>query len=297
MSPLLRGALAAGALGTSALAYATLIERHWFALRQVSLPVLHTAARRPLRVLHLSDLHLPPHHTPIEEFVRDCFAQRPDLVVLTGDIVGHAGAIDRAVSLLDRLDGAIGLAVLGSNDWFGPAPKNPLRYFRPPDEYVHGTRLDTDRLVAGLDQAGWVVLENRRELIDTPAGPVDAVGLADPHLGFDRPHVLDWSAPEVPVALRLGIVHAPYLRVLDLFDRRGFDLLMAGHTHGGQVRVPGVGALVTNCDLSPKQARGASRHGEHLWLHVSAGAGQSIYAPIRFACRPEASLVDLVPAR
>ncbi len=77
----------------------------------------------------------------------------------------------------------------------------------------------------------------------------------------------------------------------------GFGLVMAGHTHGGQLRVPGVGALVTNCDLPTRQARGLSTWssgGREAWLHVSAGLGTSPYAPVRFACRPEATLLTLV---
>jgi predicted MPP superfamily phosphohydrolase len=98
-----------------------------------------------------------------------------------------------------------------------------------------------------------------------------------------------------PVTLRLGLTHSPEPRVLDRFAGDGYDLVLAGHTHGGQLRVPGYGALVTNCGLDRSRARGASRWGTHLWLHVSAGLGTSPYAPVRFACPPEASLLTLVP--
>jgi predicted MPP superfamily phosphohydrolase len=111
----------------------------------------------------------------------------------------------------------------------------------------------------------------------------------------DRPARIDWRPPPEPVALRLGLVHAPYRRALDVFDRYGFDLALSGHTHGGQLRVPGLGALVANCDLPLRQTRGTSRHGTGLWLHVSAGLGHSRYAPFRFACRPEANILDIVP--
>jgi predicted MPP superfamily phosphohydrolase len=73
-------------------------------------------------------------------------------------------------------------------------------------------------------------------------------------------------------------------------------LILAGHTHGGQVRIPGVGALVTNCDIPHERARGLSRW-RTSWVNVSAGLGTSKYAPFRFACRPEASLLTLVPGR
>src|SRR5690606_15753582 len=98
--------------------------------------------------------------------------------------------------------------------------------------------------------------------------------------------------------LRLGVTHAPYRRVLDAFTTQGADLVLAGHTHGGQVRVPGLPALVTNCDIPRRQAQGVSQwHGARrsAWLNVSAGLGTSIYAPVRFACPPEAVVLTLVP--
>jgi uncharacterized protein len=289
-----RAALATAGTGAAALAYAGLVERRWFALRHATLPLLRPPARRPLRVLHLSDLHLPSGRGPIHAFVERCLAQHPDVVVLTGDILGHADAIEPAVELLSGLRGATGIAVLGSNDRFGPSRKNPLRYFSGPTGRVEGPRLDTDRLVEGLERAGWQLFDNRRASVQTPAGVLDVAGLGDPHIRLDAPEQIDWTPPTAGVAARLGVVHAPYQRALDVFDLHGFDLALAGHTHGGQVRVPGVGALVANCDLPLRQARGVSRYGVGLWLHVSAGAGQSIYAPIRFACRPEATLLDLV---
>jgi uncharacterized protein len=83
--------------------------------------------------------------------------------------------------------------------------------------------------------------------------------------------------------------------VLDGFAADGYDLVLAGHTHGGQLRLPGYGAIVTNCGIDRSRARGASRWGTHTRLHVSAGLGTSPYAPARFFCPPEASLLTLVP--
>ena len=102
------------------------------------------------------------------------------------------------------------------------------------------------------------------------------------------------------------MTHAPYQRVLDSFVGDGAGLVLAGHTHGGQVCVPGYGALTTNCDIDRRRVKGASRWwvgaGEQLevpepddaaWLHVSAGLGHNKYTPVRFACRPEATLITL----
>lgn len=292
-----RAALALTGAGLAAAAYATLVEPRWFALREVEAAVLRPAARGPLRVLHLSDLHLWPSHEAMARALRRCAATDPDVVVVTGDILGHPEVVDDAVALLAEVGaGRVALAVLGSNDRFGPSPKNPFGYLtRDGDpEEPRGEPLDTPRLVSGLEAAGWHVVDNRALRLDTPAGVLDVRGLGDAHLGLARLGAVG-GPPSDDVVLGLGVTHAPYTAVLDRFDRAGLDLALAGHTHGGQVRVPGLGALVANCDLPLSQTRGLSAHGAGLALHVSAGLGQSRYAPFRFACRPEATLLTLTP--
>jgi hypothetical protein len=95
-------------------------------------------------------------------------------------------------------------------------------------------------------------------------------------------------------AVGVGVVHTPQRRLLQAFGRDGFALVLAGHTHGGQLRVPFAGPLVTNCDLPRSRARGLSRDGA-TWLNVSGGLGTSPYLPVRVACRPEATLLELLP--
>lgn len=273
-----------------------LIERRWFALRHQTIPAL--APLDPggmLRVLHLSDLHLQPGDRRMRQFISRSVRRGPDLLVVTGDILGHPEAVDDAIDVLAHaVAGRQGVAVLGSNDRFAPTIKNPFRYFRGPSVTPKSKRLDTDRLVVGLKEAGWHVLCNERTTLRTAVGDVDVVGLDDPHMGAASPAQVDWSPSARPVPLRLGVVNAPYVNILDQFADARFDLTLAGHTHGGQVRVPGFGALVDNCDLPLRMARGLSQYDEHMWLHVSAGLGTSRYAPVRFACRPEASVLDLV---
>jgi uncharacterized protein len=287
------GLAALGAAGAGAFAYGALIERRWYTLRRVTVPALG-AHSGPLRILHVSDLHLLPGQEDKARFVLSCRELDFDLVVATGDHLGHPEAVTPAVRLLGALgEGRPAVAVLGSNDFFAPVVRNPLRYFLGPSGIGGGQRLDTDALVAGLRDAGWLVLENDRQTVDTPAGQIDVAALGDPHIARDRPREVDWDGGAVDAVLRLGVVHAPYLRALRAFDGAAFDLVVAGHTHGGQVRAPLVGALVDNCDLPLGQARGLSRH-RSLWLHVSAGLGTSRYAPFRFLCRPEATLIDVV---
>ena len=282
--------------GAATLAYASLVERNLFTLRRFDVPVLPPDAE-PLRVLHLSDLHLMPGQLRKQAWVADLAGLDPDLVVVTGDNLAHpeaVPAVERAYGTLLELPGAF---VFGSNDYFGPRFKNPFGYFNRDREYVQGRELPTEALRALLVDAGWADLNNGRTVLKAGGRTVELVGVDDPHVQRDQ---YETVAGPVSVAadLHLGVVHTPEPRVLDAMAADGFSLLLAGHTHGGQVCVPGVGALVTNCGLDRRMAKGLHRWpGTASWLHVSAGLGTHPTAPVRFACRPEASLLTLIPRR
>jgi uncharacterized protein len=283
----------AAVAGAACVAYGALVERHWYRLRRQTVPVLGPG-QPPLTVLHLSDLHLTVADEPPRAFLAELAGLPADLVVLTGDMLGEPEALEPVLDALGRFRPRLGAAaVLGSNDYWAPRFRNWFTYFIGPSSQRARPRPDRNpwrELVAGLEERGWLVLSNRHERL----GDVELAGLDDPHIRRDDLSVAVPPDGE-PARLRIGIVHSPYRRVLDAFERNRYPLVLAGHTHGGQVRLPGVGALVTNCDLPRARVRGLSRWGGS-WLHVSAGLGTSKYAPFRFACRPEASLLELVPA-
>lgn len=287
-----------GAAGAACVAYGTLVERRWYRLRHVHLRgALRPGAERPLRLLHVSDVHLDPPQQHRVDFLAEVAREDVDLVVLTGDLLGSQGAEDAAVEALAPLtaDGTPGVLVLGSNDLFGPTPKSPTTYFVDPDKRVFGSRLDTDRMLDGLARQRVRTLRNEAVTVETAAGTVAVGGIDDPHLNDTvLPDADDLRPVGDDAVLHLGLVHAPYTAALDLLVDTGHDLLMSGHTHGGQVRFPPIGAVVANCDLPLDQVRGASRYRDR-WLHVSPGLGHSRYAPFRFACRPEATVLTLLP--
>jgi predicted MPP superfamily phosphohydrolase len=288
---------AAGALG---LGYASVVERHWFTLRHATLPVLAPGSR-PLRVLHVSDLHLRPGQRTEERFVAGLAELEPDLVVDTGDNLSHARAVPVVLRALGGLLDRPGVFVFGSNDYHGPKPKNPANYLFRPQHRILGPELPWRDLRAAFVERGWHDATHTRVELTVAGQRIAVAGVDDPHIGhddYDRiagPADPEAAGDDAGPALRLGLTHSPEPRVLDGFAADGYDLVLAGHTHGGQLRVPGYGAIVTNCGVDRSRARGASRWGSHLRLHVSAGLGTSPYAPVRFGCRPEASLLELVP--
>jgi predicted MPP superfamily phosphohydrolase len=234
-----------------------------------------------------------------QRWLRSLAALEPNLVVNTGDNLSSTASVPAVMEAFSGLLDLPGVFVMGSNDYFGPGLKSPLRYFLPLDRLKlnTGPPLPWPALRDGFVGAGWVDLTNTRADVKVGSSVIAFAGVDDPHLRYDDLAAV--SGPAAPKAdLRIGVTHAPYLRVLDAFTRDGYDAILAGHTHGGQVRIPGYGALVTNCDLEPRRSRGLSRHeadGRRAWLHVSAGCGTSPYAPYRFACYPEATLLTLVP--
>ena len=300
---MLRGAVTATvAAGAAAGAWGSLVERNLFTIRRATLPVL-PAGSPDLKVLHLSDLHMAPWQARKQRWVRDLAALEPDLVIDTGDNLGHPLGLLGLRVALEPFRGVPAGFVWGSNDYWAPQPRNPFLYFAGPSDGAvqEPTPLDLDSLRAHLTGLGWTDLNNRAGRVEVKGVPIDLVGVDDPHREYDR---LDAALPSLrglrrrkqKAALTIGVAHAPYQRTLDGLLGQGAQLLLAGHTHGGQVRLPGYGALVANCDIPRDQARGVSSWtyaGSTAPLNVSAGLGTSIYAPVRFACRPEASLLTL----
>ena len=304
--------------GAGGLAW-SLAEAHRFRLRTATAPVLpHGAA--PLRLLHLSDLHMIPRQADKKRWVSDLARLQPDAVVVTGDFLADQHAVPTALSTLAALGQFPGMFVLGSNDYYAPTSLNPLKYFAGPSALRVGRpELPWGDLVAGLRSFGWHDLTNTEGRLDLQGVRIALRGIDDPHILRDRYELVDGPFPG-DVDLRLAVVHAPYLRVLNALAADDADLIIAGHTHGGQLCLPGGRALVTNCDLPRPMAKGLHTFepmpakyerdladGSTPWtgpdpatiaasplLHVSAGLGTSPYAPVRFACPPEATLLTLI---
>jgi len=301
MSPWLVGAAAVGAAGAAAAVWGIGIERFLFTARRHELAILPAGSPR-LTVLHVSDAHMAPWQHRKQRWIAELAADvQPDLVINTGDNLGHPGGLSGIRSAFTPLRGIPGLFVHGSNDVIGPTARNPLKYFAGPSDRVYSAAaLDTDAMNAYFtDELGWHDLNNAATTLEIAGLRLGAFGVSDAHRDWDDLDALPSAIAALPRrrALTLGVTHAPYRRVLDRFVDLGADAIFAGHTHGGQVRIPfSPSALVANCDIPLDQARGLSTWraaGRTVPLNVSAGLGHSIYAPVRFGCRPEASVLTL----
>jgi predicted MPP superfamily phosphohydrolase len=193
-----------------------------------------------------------------------------------------------------------GLYVFGSNDYYGPRLKNPFSYLKKDDGVRKlGPRLDTDHFDRQLQERGWKNLNTSRVELLIKGVSIEARGTDDAHLNLDD-YSLVAGKKDPKVDISIGVTHAPYKRVLNSMAGDGLDIIFAGHTHGGQILIPwfkGSLSIVTNCDLPNSQSRGLSVLENNSLLHVSAGLGESAFAPYRFFCPREATVLTLKPKR
>ena len=266
-----------------------------YKVRTATLPLLPKGSR-DIKILHFSDLHLTPNKKREIADIKSFIDLSPDLVISTGDFLAHKDAVKTVISALDQLLELPGLFVFGSNDYYAPQFKNPFSYLRKDNgERKLGNKLPWQSLQKQLVKRGWQDLNHNKVKLKVNGVIIEARGTDDAHLELD-----DYRKVEGKVSksadLAIGVTHAPYERVIAAMAQDKLDLIFAGHTHGGQIRLPWIGgskSLTTNCDLENWRSRGVTKVNDEPWLNVSAGMGMSPFAPIRFACPPEVSLITL----
>jgi len=278
---------------------AAFAEAHAFQL------VRHTVRLPPgppvrCRILHLSDTHFRRGERAKAAFLAALTDTKPDLVVFTGDTLADDPSLDEFLDAISGLLALPGVFVRGSNDYFGPQWSNPLAYLRPGPR-GHGTprhRLNWHRLTDALVDAGWHDLNNASARLTLPNLTIECRGTEDAHQDWDDyPQAIASTTQQDTPDLQLGVTHSPYRRVLTAMAEDGADLILAGHTHGGQICLPWHGAVVSNCDLPPSLAKGVfwwpTDAPDRVPVHVTAGVGASPNFPFRLFCRPEACLLEV----
>ena len=283
--PVVLAVLAAGIL---CVAWGVVVERRWYRLVRHRLDILPAdwAGPRSLTVLHLSDLHFVAGDRRKAAFLAGL--PRADVTIVTGDLLAEPEAVETVVAAVEPLRGRLASwFVLGSNDYFVPKPLNYFKYFQVGRAPRSARRGRSGELIAQLEAGGWEHLRNVRRDVELAGLPVELLGLDDAHINWHDSRVIPRSAPE---RFGLAVMHSPDSAPESAAC--GYELIVAGHTHGGQGCLPFVGALVTNSTLPRRLAGGLIRMGSAV-MYLSPGLGTSKYAPFRFACRPEATLLEL----
>lgn len=249
--------------------YGWAIEPDWVELTRTEIPVeQRVLGQDRLRIVHLSDLHLRGFGRREERVATLVREAKPDLIVLTGDY-GHTArgleALIRLGKLLEAPHGRYG--VRGNDDWAAPSRRT-------------------------LASAGIHLLESQSQVIEQGG---HRLFLAGQQYGSTVP-LKSILASERPDDYAVFLCHMP--DGVDELGRLGagqhVNLLLCGHTHGGQVRVPLWGAIVTESKYHKKYEAGLYQaHG--VPLYVSRGIGVSVF-PVRIFCRPEIAVLDLVYA-
>jgi hypothetical protein len=257
--------------GVGGYVYGTHLEANWLAVKRVVVPIRGLPdAAEGLRLVHLSDFHLHPvtQLDHIRKAIEVANGLKPDLILLTGDYVtDYAEAIFELAPVLGRLDANYGVfAILGNHD------------------------LWTDRAVVqrGLAEAGIPVLVNDGVTVPIGRGALHVAGLDDAWSGQpDLDRALRSCPAGVPAVL---LAHEPDFADAYSQDPR-VSLQLSGHSHGGQVRLPGLGALILP-PYGKKYDYGLYRVRD-MWLYTNPGLGL-VVPGVRFNCRPEVTEITLV---
>jgi uncharacterized protein len=270
------GMVVSSAVALTGYSYASKVEPRWLCVEHVPIAIPRLPeALEGLRIVQLSDIHLYPYTDldHVREAVALANAQRPDLVALTGDFVlDQVDAIDDLAPVLAGLDARLGLyAILGNHEmWLGAAP-----------------------VIEGLARQSIPTLINRGLTLDVGGDPLYIAGLDDGWSG--RPDMTQALIERPDGATTVLLVHEPDLADATARDGR-VHLQLSGHSHGGQVRLPGMGALILpflarKYDQGLYRLRGGPEHAG-LWLYTNRGIGVN-GPPVRFCCRPEVTVLTL----
>lgn len=285
---------AGAALAGGALAWHGNRELTRFELHDYTLPILAPGTlkgKQEFRILHIADLHMIPGQEKKKAWVSGLDALQPDLVVNTGDNLSDLQGVPEVIQALGDLLNRPGVFVFGSNDYWAPSKPNPFNYLIGKKNKPSPVELPWRDMRTIFFERGWHDATHQRCEFKVGDVKLAIAGVDDPHHNLDDYETI--AGPPNPDAdLSIALTHAPEPRVLAAFAADGYTLALAGHTHGGQLCLPGEHAIVTNCGIDRRRARGLSDFGGMI-LHVSNGLGTSRYVPFRLFCRPSAAILRI----
>ncbi|MBN1299074.1 MAG: metallophosphoesterase [Actinobacteria bacterium] len=288
-----------------------------------------------LKVLHLSDFHLRKDRKGFKlfTFIKSLERLKPDIIMLTGDLVEKDKYFDFLTEMLSGLNATIGkYAVFGVHDYYHKRPKEFVKNMIKRQK-LYRRHNSIDALIEKLKKIGIVSLRNEKVTINLSDYPdkagsynkkidkIEIIGVddavikkADTGLAFggkgakskpivsgsNRGHYREVLKPSTGGIhslcengkLTICITHTPDMDLFVDFVKNKTDIVLSGHTHGGQVRIPAVGALISGANIPVKYASGLF-YFEKFVLYISRGLGEGRYSPFRIYCQPEATLINI----
>lgn len=222
----------------------------------------------PVRVIQISDLHLKKFSTREQRVLKIIDRLKPDIIVLTGDYIEGRFALDSFIKFLSLLpESATKIATMGNID------------------YIVG--IDTKEFEKIFSKYNIKLLLNSDVKLKFGSLKICVIGFEDPSTGrYNLSAIQDLS----PSEFNLLLAHSP--EIFQLVKGRGVDLLLAGHTHGGQVRIPLIPAFWLPLDT--RRYGTGFYENDGLLMYINRGIGTG-YVPIRFLCRPEIAVFDILP--
>lgn len=259
-------ALGAATLAAAGLGDMVLIEPRRLRIETLAIPTRQGGG--PVRIVQLSDLHLSEFDGYFRTVAEQVANLSPDLIVLTGDYLEQERNIRGVTAFLRRL-------------------KAPHGVFAVQGNWEYWSRLEGENLRRHFSAAGVRLLIDERADVEIKGRPLSILGLDFPSSSDRLRQLMEQAAPD---RFNLLLSHVPAF-AHELLDRR-IGLILCGHTHGGQVRLPLLPPLVLP-RFSGRFVAGAYRVGQgNIPLYVNRGIGTSVF-PIRLACRPEITLIEL----
>jgi predicted MPP superfamily phosphohydrolase len=255
-------------VGMVCMVYGRLVEPYWLAVTHISMASSKIPRGLRLRVAHISDTHSDPSARLEERLPGAIAAEHPDLIVFTGDSVNSPEGLPVFKGLLQKLSALAPTFVVRGN-W----------------DAAYWSELDL------FDRTGVVELNGAGRVLHIRGIKIGISGIA---VGNEKN--LDRAVAGIPAdAFSVLLYHYPDL-IKEAVSRH-VDLYCAGHTHGGQVALPGYGALLTFSKFGKQYEAGLYREGKTV-LYVNRGIGmEGGHAPrVRFWARPELTIIDVVPS-
>lgn len=262
------------------------IEPNWYLIRRKSFRI-KKAIGKPLTILHLSDLHFTKDRFLLGRFFDRLARLDLDFVFVTGDLIDQETGIVPCVANLKKLKPKKGTyVVLGNHDYRQYPHFDPFIWVLTGRSFSR-PRLEVEELKMGLRGAGFFLLENENRVVPLHEGKeAIVIGLDDPVTG--RADLKKAFRGIENGVLHLALTHTP--KVFPALTQHGVDVAFAGHTHGGQIRVPGYGPLPW---VRWREPVVDSTHQFGFLGLISRGMGAHPFARLRLFCRPEACLIRI----